>query len=93
MDARVSYGWRLPRRLLVAPFAGYGSGWGRRRVQLGAALGSLDSGTGAAAPIQVELSGERHVLRQGAADHRVTLLGVVTFGGRRAAAADLSSVQ
>ena len=39
MDARVSYGWRLPRRLVVAPFGGYGTGWGRQRLNVGATLG------------------------------------------------------
>ena len=92
VDARVSYGWRLPWRLLVSPFGGYGTGWGRRRLQLGATLGSLDDGGATASPLQVELSGERHLRRQGAADHRVTLLGVLTFGVRRASAAGLSSV-
>ena len=92
VDARVSYGWRLPRRLLVSPFGGYGTGWGRRRLQLGATLGSLDDGAGTPSPLQVELSGERHLRREGAADHRFTLLGVVTFGARRAAAAGLSTV-
>ena len=85
VDARVGYGWRLPRRLLVSPFGGYGTGWGRRRLQLGATLGALDDGTRKAAPLQVELSGERNLRREGAADHRVSLLGVVTFGGRAAA--------
>ena len=88
VDARVSYGWRLPRRLLVAPFAGYGSGWGRRRVQLGARLGALDAEGGAGTPLQVELSGERYPRREGAADHRVSLLGVLSFGGRRVGAVD-----
>ncbi len=85
VDARVSYGWRLPRRLLVAPFGGYGTGWGRRRLQLGATLGAVDGGTGAGSPLQVEVSGERHLRQEGAADYRVTLLGVVVFGGRAAA--------
>ena len=87
MDARVSYGWRLPRRLLVAPFGGYGSGWGRRRLQVGATLGPLDADTRASAPVRLEISGERHLFRQGGVDHRVSVLGVVTFGRRPAAVA------
>lgn len=82
VDARVSYGWRLPARMLVAPFAGYGSGWGVRRLQLGARLGAL--GAAAASPLQLEVSGERYRRRQGAADHRFSLLGVVTVGSRQA---------
>ena len=93
VDARVSYGWRLPRRLLVAPFGGYGTGWGRRRLQMGATLGSLDAGTTASAPVRLEVSGERHLLRQGGADHRVSLLGVVTFGARPAATSVLPAVR
>ncbi len=81
LDARVSYGWRLRRRLLVTPFAGYGSALGRRRAQLGARLGSLDVGVRAAAPAQIELSVERAVREQGAADHRASLRAVLTFGG------------
>ena len=43
---KISYGWRLPERLLVAPFTGYDAGWGRRRMQLGARLRSLDANGG-----------------------------------------------
>lgn len=81
LDARVSYGWRLRPRLLVTPFAGYGSGWGRRRVQLGARLGSLGVRFGAGTPVQIELSGERTMREQGVADHRASLRAVLTFGG------------
>ena len=46
VDARVSYGLRLPKRLLVAPFGTYGSGYGDRRLQVGASLGAIDTGGG-----------------------------------------------
>ena len=93
MDARASYGWRLPRRLLVAPFGGYGAGWGRRRLQVGATLASLNADTKASAPVRLEASVERHLLRQGGADHRISLLGVVTFGARPAATSALPAVR
>ena len=85
VDGRVSYGLRLPKRLLVAPFATYGSGYGGRRMQVGASLGAID--TGAETPVHVEFSGERYTGEMGRADHRVTLFGIVRFGGRPAAAA------
>ena len=84
VDALVSYGLRLPKRLLVAPFGGYGSGYGGRRMQFGARLGAVDAGAGM--PVHVEFSGERYTREMGPADHRVTLFGIVRFGGRPAAA-------
>lgn len=63
VDPRVSYGLRLPKRLLVAPFGTYGSGYGGRRLQVGASLGAID--TGAGTPVQVEFSGERYSREMG----------------------------
>ena len=86
MEARVSYGWRLPRRLLLAPFGSYGSGHRTRRFQFGTTLGALD--TSAGSPLQIEFSGERHRRQTGETDLRLNLLGVVAFGGRRVPASD-----
>ena len=91
LEARLSYGWRMPGRLLLAPFGSHGYGHGSRRFQLGAALGALD--TAAGSPLQIEFSGERYRRRTGETDLRINLLGVVAFGGRSTQAIDPLSAQ
>ena len=54
-----------------------------RRVQVGANLGLIGLfGGDLGSPVQVEFLGERYARPGGAADHRVTLFGIVNFGAR-----------
>ena len=83
VDARLGYGVGVPGGRLLTPFGGYGQMGSGRRVQVGANLGmaglfggDLDS------PVQVEFIAERYGRPGGAADHRVTLFGIVNFGAR-----------
>ena len=83
VDARVGYGLQLPGRRLLTPFGGYGRRGDARRVQLGANLGMLGLfGGDLDSPLQVEFVGERHDRPGSAADHRVTLFGILDFGAR-----------
>ena len=81
IDARGSYGLGVANdRLLLAPFAAYGRIGDGERVQLGTTLGTLGARRGS--PVEIELSGERYTRRLRGTDHRFSLLGIVTFGGR-----------
>ena len=84
VDARVGYGVRLRGGGLLTPFGGYGQQAGLgRRLQLGASVGRLGRVLGAAeSPVELELSGERYARPGLTADHRFSMLGVVTFGNR-----------
>ena len=83
VDARVGYGLRLPGGSVVTPFGGYGEREGLgRRVQVGARLGTLGQvRSGSASPVELEFSGERYERPGSDADHRFSLLGIVTFDG------------
>lgn len=83
VDARMGYGLRLPGGNLVTPFGSYGGRTGvGSRVQLGARVGTVgQAGGGVASPVELELSGERYTRAGSEADHRFSLLGIVTFNG------------
>ena len=81
IDARGSYGLGVADdRLLLVPFAAYGRIADGERLQLGTTLGALRARGGA--PVEFEFSGERYTRRLRGTDHRFSLLGIVTFGGR-----------
>ena len=84
VDARVGYGLRLRGGGLLTPFGGYGQQAGSgRRLQFGTRVGTLGRVLGAAeSPLELELSGERYARPGLTADHRFSMLGVVTFGAR-----------
>ena len=80
IDARGSYGLGVANdRFLLAPFAAYGRIGDGERLQVGTTLGAL--GTAGGGPLEFELSGERYRHRLRGADHRFSLLGILTFGG------------
>ena len=81
MDARVDYGVRSFGGRLLTPFGVYGQSQYGRRLQIGTRLSSFSGATDEF--LQVELSGERYSRPGGAADKRVSLSGVITFGGPR----------
>ena len=80
MDARVGYGVRSFGGRLLTSFGVYGQSQYGRRLQVGTRLSSLSGATSEF--LQVEMSGERYSRPGGAADHRVSLSGLITFGGR-----------
>ena len=81
IDARGSYGLGVADdRFLLVPFAAYGRIGDGERLQLGTTLGALGARGGA--PVEFEFSGERYTRRLRGTDHRFSLLGIVTFGGR-----------
>ena len=81
IDARGSYGLGVADdRLLLVPFAAYGRIADGERLQLGTTLGARGARGGA--PVEFEFSGERYTRRLRGTDHRFSLLGIVTFGGR-----------
>ena len=81
IDTRVGYGLRLSGERLLTPLLGYGRMGDARRVQMGARLGVLGRYNGdLSTPVEVEFIAERYT-RSGAADHRVGLYGIVSFGG------------
>ena len=83
VDARVGYGLRMPGGRLLTPFGGYGQMGSGRRMQVGANLGMVGLfGGDLGSPVQIEFLGERYGRPGGAADHRVTLFGIVNFGAR-----------
>lgn len=88
VDARIGYGLRLPGGSLVTPFGGYGEREGMgRRLQLGARLGTVGQVRGGfVSPVELEFAGERYSRPGSDADHRVSLLGIVTFSDRAPAA-------
>ena len=71
----VSFGGRL-----LTPFGVYGQSQYGRRLQVGTRLSSLGGATSEF--LQVEVLGERYSRPGGAADNRVSLFGLITFGGR-----------
>ena len=81
IEARVGYGLRLPGGSMVTPFGGYGEREGLgRRLQVGARVGTLGQvRSGFASPVELEFTGERYQRSGSDADHRVSLLGIVTF--------------
>ena len=80
IDARGSYGLGVANdRFLLAPFAAYGRIGDGERLQVGTTLGALGGAGGG--PLEFELSGERYRHRLRGADHRFSLLGILTFGG------------
>ena len=83
IEARVGYGLRLPSGGMVTPFGGYGEREGLgRRLQVGARVGTLGQvRSGFASPVELEFTGERYQRPGSDADHRVSLLGIVTFDG------------
>ena len=85
--ARIGYGLRLPGGSLLTPFGSYGERAGLgQRVQLGARVGTLGQvSPGLGGPLDLEFTGERYARQGGVADHRVSLLGIVTFSGREPA--------
>ena len=82
LDARLGYGLTLAGGSLLTPFGAYGYSGHGRRVQFGAQIGAGDGRPGG--PVQVEFMGERATRQAGAADYRVTLMGIVNFAGGRA---------
>ena len=84
MDARVDYGVRSFGGRLLTSFGVYGQSQYGRRLQIGTRLSGLGGATSEL--LQVELSGERYSRPGGAADNRVSLSGLITFGASRAAA-------
>ena len=80
MDARVDYGVRSFGGRLLTSFAVYGQSQYGRRLQVGTRLSSFSGATSEF--LQVEMSGERYSRPGGAADNRVSLSGLITFGGR-----------
>ena len=79
LDARAGYGVRLPAGDLLTPFVVYGRSPYGRRVQAGAVLGAMGSGSGS--PLSIEVSGERYIHPDwGRADRRVSVIGRVAFG-------------
>ena len=80
MDARVGYGVRSFGGRLLTSFGVYGQSQYGRRLQVGTRLSSL--GGAKSEFLQVEMSGERYSRPGGAADNRVSLSGLITFGGR-----------
>ena len=83
VDARVGYGLRMPGGRLLTPFGGYGQMGSGRRMQVGANLGMVGLfGGDLGSPVQIEFLGERYGRPGGAADHRITLFGIVNFGAR-----------
>ena len=81
MDARVDYGVRSFSGRLLTPFGVYGQSQYGRRLQVGTRLSGPSGATSEF--LQVELSGERYSRPGGGADNRVSLSGVITFGGPR----------
>jgi len=81
MDARVDYGVRSFGGRLLTPFGVYGQSQYGRRLQVGTRLSGPSGATSEL--LQVELSGERYSRPGGFADNRVSLSGVITFGGPR----------
>ncbi len=80
IDARGSYGLGVANdRFMLAPFAAYGRIGDGERLQVGTTLGALGAAGGG--PLEFELSGERYRHRLRGADHRFSLLGILTFGG------------
>ena len=80
IDARGSYGLGVADdRFLLAPFAAYGRIGDGERLQVGTTLGALGAAGGG--PVEFELSGERYRHGLRGADHRFSLLGILTFGG------------
>ena len=89
VDARLGYGMRLPGGRLLTPFGGYGRMAGSQRVQVGANLGLAGRfGGDPDSPLQVEFIGERYGRPGGAADHRITLFGIMNLGSRPQRACD-----
>ena len=80
MDARVDYGVPSFGGRLLTSFGVYGQSQYGRRLQVGIRLGSLTGATNEF--LQVEMSGERYSRPGGPADNRVSLSGLITFGGR-----------
>ena len=89
--ARIGYGLRLPGGSLLTPFGSYGERAGLgQRVQLGARVGTLGQvSPGLGGPLDLEFTGERYARQGGVADHRVSLLGIVTFSGREPAPSEM----
>ena len=82
LDARVGYGMRLSAAGLLTPFGVYGRSQYGRRLQVGAVVGAVGPGPGP--PLALEVSGERYSRPgRGGADHRVSVLGRIAFGGAR----------
>ena len=83
VEARVGYGLRLPRGRLLTPFGGYGQVGDGRRLQVGANLGTAGLfGGDLDSRLQIEFLGERFVRPGGAADHRITVFGILNLGAR-----------
>ena len=76
-DAQVGYGLELGGGALVTPFGGYGQAPYGRRVHLGALVGGRGPSAG---PVQMELRLDRAGRSGAAAYHRLSLMGVVSFG-------------
>ena len=87
LDTRVDYGLPLPAGGLVTPFGIYGQSPYGRRLQVGLLLSRLG-------PLGLEVSGERSaLLHPGRDEHRMSVLGSITFGGADNASASMSAVQ
>ena len=92
VDARVGYGLRMPGGRLLTPFGGYGQMGSGRRMQVGANLGMVGLfGGDLGSPVQIEFLGERYGRPGGAADHRITLFGIVNFGAAPPRACDAAA--
>ena len=86
IDARLGYGVGLPWGAVLTPFGAYAQREDARRFEVGAVMASLGESPGvAAAPVQLEVSGERYERPGGKPDHRVGMFGVVNLGGGRLA--------
>ena len=80
MDARVDYGVRTLGGRLLTPFGVYGQSQYGRWLQFGLRLSNLEGPTGEF--LRLEMSGERYRRPGDVADNRVSLSGLITFGGR-----------
>ena len=88
-DARAGYGVQLPAGGLLTPFGVFGRSLYGQRLQAGAVVGDAGDGTGL--PLDLQVSGERYSRPGGSADHRVSVLGRITFAGPTRAPAPSSS--
>ena len=79
LDGRVAYGVGVGRGRLLTLLAVYGQSQYGRRLQVGTRVGALGGMPGE--PLRIELSGERHTRPGSPAEHRMSLAGVITFGG------------
>ena len=78
VDARVGYGFAMRAGQVLTPFGELGVyGAEHRRLRAGVRLGR--TARNAAPPLHMELAGERNETDWGLVDHRVGVLGTLSF--------------